>query len=202
MVYTIDMKKVYPDWVEKYHVKGTSIKKLKNGYGLYKCTSVYDKDRGYPKSVQVYLGMITEDKGFIMKRQERPEYLEYGLSAFIMHNYKRDLLRSSYDHNILLVKLGIIAYVFKSLDDVIFDRTYLSIDDRDRLIELNKTINIRRIKTITNKITSLLDRDLKDDKELIERLLLLVVIEKGRDIDTVYYPDGLIKLIEHRGLSL
>ena len=194
--------KEYPDWVKKYHVKGTSIKKLKNGYALYKCTSVYDKDKGYPKSVQAYLGMITEDKGFIMKRQERPEYLEYGLSSFIMRNYKRDLLRSSYDHNILLVKLGIIAYVFKSLDDIVFDSTYLSIDDKDKLLELNKTINIRRIRTITNKIDSLLDRDLKEDRGLIERLLLLVVIEKGRDEDTVYYSDELIKLIEDKGLSL
>lgn len=194
------MKKSYPDWVERYHTKGTSIKKLKNGYGLYRCTSVYDKDKGYPKSVQEYLGMITEDKGFIAKRKERPEYLEYGLSSFIMHNYQRDLLRSSYDHNLDLVRLGIIAYVFKSLDDIVFDSTYLTLTDKDRLKMFKETVNEKRIKTIINKISRLLDRDLKEDREFIERSLLLTVIEKDRS--DVFYRDDLKKLIESKGLKL
>lgn len=37
------MKKsvVYPDWVEKYRGKGRTIRKVRNGYGLYACTSTY-----------------------------------------------------------------------------------------------------------------------------------------------------------------
>ena len=56
------MKKsvVYPDWVEKYRGKGRTIRKVRNGYGLYACTSTYSPGQKYPKSVSTYLGMITE----------------------------------------------------------------------------------------------------------------------------------------------
>ncbi len=88
----------YPDWVEKYRGKGKTIRKTANGYGLYKCTSVYDKSKGYPRSKQEFLGMIDEEKGFIpkVKKNGNPEYIEYGLSSFIMINFKRELVRSSY----------------------------------------------------------------------------------------------------------
>ena len=33
------IKKIYPDWVEKEHVKGTSIKQIGENYYLYECTS-------------------------------------------------------------------------------------------------------------------------------------------------------------------
>ena len=61
------MKKTvtYPDWVEKYRGEGRTIRKTKNGYALYECTSVYVKGLNYPKSVQKYLGRITENDGFI-----------------------------------------------------------------------------------------------------------------------------------------
>ena len=43
MVYTIIMKRyvTYPDWVEKFRSPGHTIKKTKQGYGLYSCTSKY-----------------------------------------------------------------------------------------------------------------------------------------------------------------
>lgn len=51
---------MFPDWVEKYHTKGTSVKKINNSYYLYKVTSRYSKEKGYPVSIQKYLGKITE----------------------------------------------------------------------------------------------------------------------------------------------
>ena len=33
------IKKIYPDWVEKEHVKGTSIKQIGDNSYLYECTS-------------------------------------------------------------------------------------------------------------------------------------------------------------------
>ena len=67
LVYTILMKRyvTYPDWVEKFRSPGHTIKKTKQGYGLYSCTSKYVPG-GKPKSVQTYLGKITPD-GFIPK---------------------------------------------------------------------------------------------------------------------------------------
>jgi hypothetical protein len=57
----------YPDWAEKYRGKGRTIRKVRNGYGLYQCTSVYVSGQKYPKSIQKYLGMITEKNGFIRR---------------------------------------------------------------------------------------------------------------------------------------
>ena len=54
-------KKVYPDWVEKEHVKGTSIKQIGENYYLYECTSKNVRGKSYPVSIQRYIGKITPD---------------------------------------------------------------------------------------------------------------------------------------------
>ena len=53
--------KRYPDWVENEHIKGTSIKQIGDNYYLYSVTSKYSKEKGYPISIQRYIGKITED---------------------------------------------------------------------------------------------------------------------------------------------
>ena len=55
------MKKVYPDWVEKHHTKGTSVKQIRDNYYLYAVTSHYSREKGYPVSEQRYIGKITEE---------------------------------------------------------------------------------------------------------------------------------------------
>lgn len=55
----------YPDFAERYHTKGTSIKKIRDNYYLYKVTSHYVKGKGYPVSEQTYIGRIDEEKGLI-----------------------------------------------------------------------------------------------------------------------------------------
>ena len=55
------MKKIYPDWVEKHHTKGTSIKQIGDNYYLYSVTSHYSKEKDYPVSDQRYIGKITCD---------------------------------------------------------------------------------------------------------------------------------------------
>lgn len=54
-------RKVYPDWVEKQHIKGTSIKQIGDNYYLYSSTSKYVKGKPYPIGVQHYIGKITKD---------------------------------------------------------------------------------------------------------------------------------------------
>jgi hypothetical protein len=61
-------KIVYPERAEKYRTKGHTIRKVRDGYGLYRCTSLYVKG-SYPKSVQEYLGMITEKYGLAKNGQ-------------------------------------------------------------------------------------------------------------------------------------
>lgn len=33
-------KNVYPEWAEKFRAEGKTIRKVRNGYGLYECTSL------------------------------------------------------------------------------------------------------------------------------------------------------------------
>lgn len=54
-------KKIYPDWVEKEHIRGTSIKQIGENYYLYECTSKKVKGKSYPVSIQRYVGKITSD---------------------------------------------------------------------------------------------------------------------------------------------
>ena len=58
-------KTEYPEWVERYHTKGTAIKKIRDNYYLYKVTSRYLKEKTYPVSIQTYIGKIDEEKGLI-----------------------------------------------------------------------------------------------------------------------------------------
>ena len=54
-------KKIYPDWVEKEHVKGTSIKQIGENYYLYECTSKNVRGKSYLVSIQRYIGKITPE---------------------------------------------------------------------------------------------------------------------------------------------
>lgn len=181
-MYTIVMKtkNVYPDWVEKYRGKGRTIRKVRNGYGLYECTSVYVKG-SYPKSTQKFLGMIDEEKGFIPKLEisTSPNFIEFGLSHFIMSNFKRELQRASYDSNMLLVKLSIINFIFGSFDSPYIENSYVGYVDKEQLKNYASTASITRVKTITKRIEKLFISSIPDEKErlIVINLLKMTLID-------------------------
>lgn len=47
--------KKYPDWVQKYRTKGTTVKKKGDSYYLYKRTSRRVKGKKYPQPVDTYI---------------------------------------------------------------------------------------------------------------------------------------------------
>ena len=53
--------KVYPDWVQKYREKGTTVKKVGNNFYLYKHSSKRVPGKKYPVPVDTYIGKITPD---------------------------------------------------------------------------------------------------------------------------------------------
>lgn len=59
---------MFPDWVQKYKEPGKTIKKIGDGYYLYKATSHRVTGKKNPVSEQQYLGRITEN-GFIDARK-------------------------------------------------------------------------------------------------------------------------------------
>ena len=54
--------------------------------------------------------MVTEKEGFIPKKAttDHPLYIEFGLSHLIWDNFKRELLRSSFNGTEDLIRLGIV----------------------------------------------------------------------------------------------
>ena len=166
----------YPDWVEKYRGKGKTIRKTAYGYGLYKCTSVYDKEKGYPRSIQEFLGIIDEEKGFIpkVKKNSSPEYIEYGLSSFIMLNFKRELYRCAYgsNSNDPLIKLGVIDFIFDTYSKELIKHSYLTYLDDDVFTYID-SVNPKRVKTISKKIDELFKSKFTND---IDRLNLINIL--------------------------
>ena len=196
---------VYPEWVEKYRKKGVTIRKTKYGYGLYRCTSSYVKGKKYPQTVQEFLGMVYEDKGFVPKYEKKeykkPHYLEYGLSSFIMNNFRRELLRSSYDHNQDIVKLGVIEYIFGNYSPVCLNSCYLTCGDH-KLMEYSCTASKKRIRTIALNVKRCLKSKISDDDDLniLISLLRLSVYDQSNGI----FPeisDELRKLSEKYGVK-
>lgn len=210
-LYTIDMKRSvsYPDWAEKYRGKGRTIRKVRDGYGLYECTSVYVPGLKYPKSVQKYLGMITEKDGFIPKKNTvslsaSSVSLEYGLSHFIISNFKRDLTRAVYRPTDELILFGIICYIFGDFDPVLIRYTWLSHGRESELEDrAAKGVNTRRLKIISSKIDSFIAARVPDqkDRNLLERLLFLTTINPVIGPDSVVYPSAVLDIMERNGLK-
>lgn len=77
-------EKVYPDWVQAYKTRGTTIKKVGTNYYLYKHTSKRVPGKKYPQPVDTYIGVITPE-GVIESRKKKlsltdVEVWEYGFS--------------------------------------------------------------------------------------------------------------------------
>ena len=172
----------YPDWADKYRGKGRTIRKIKDGYGLYQCTSEYVKG-GLPKSKQVYLGIITEKDGFIPKKTggSAPAYIEYGFSNFLMQNFKRDITRRVYQCSEQLMELGIVQYMFGRIDDTYLHASYLTYSHVDQLKEYAQNVDGKRIERVSTVIDELLRKKVPDTEELhmLRMLLMLCVVEAG-----------------------
>lgn len=77
-------ERIYPEWVQKHKVKGTTVKKVGDNYYLYKHTSKRVPGKKYPVPVDTYLGIITPD-GVIESKKKKlsltnVEVKEYGFS--------------------------------------------------------------------------------------------------------------------------
>ena len=196
----------YPDWAEKFRAKGKTIRKVKDGYALYECTSVYVKG-SYPKSKQKYLGMITEKDGFIPKKTEAEGavYLEYGLSRMLYSNFKREIMRHVFQCTDDLVRLGIIAYVFGTTDESYIRYSYLTYADADRYAEISQKLPEQRIETIKKLIEENLRKKISDDRERdrVKKLLVLCVVEAGpRSVRRPEIPETIKKSLDNANLKI
>lgn len=101
----------YPDWVNAFKEKGTSVKKVGNEYYLYRSTSKRVPGKKYPQPVQEYIGAITREgviKTHVRKiSTDRVRIYEYGMSfvlqsllpeAFLINSHDQDTLRFAFLH--------------------------------------------------------------------------------------------------------
>lgn len=80
-------EKTYPDWVQQYRTRGTTVKKKGDSYYLYKRTSKRVPGKKYPQPVDTFIGIITPD-GVIESDKKKVsltdiEVYEYGFSKAI-----------------------------------------------------------------------------------------------------------------------
>ena len=99
----------YPDWVNAFKVKGTSIKKVGNEYYLYHSTSKRIPGKKYPQPIQEYIGTITKE-GVVRTNvrkisTDRIRVYEYGMSyalqsllpeAFLINSHNKDTLHFAF----------------------------------------------------------------------------------------------------------
>lgn len=76
--------KTYPDWVQNFRTKGTTVKKSGDSYYLYKRTSKRVPGKKYPQPVDTYIGLITPE-GIIESGKKKldvtsAEVKEFGFS--------------------------------------------------------------------------------------------------------------------------
>ena len=189
-----------PSWATKYKGRNKSLKYLGNDrYGLYEVTSKYDSIKGYSKSIQTFIGVISKDEGLVLKKKrvnDKADYLEYGLSHFLYLNFKRNIQRSigKGDSKYIdyLIKLIIVKYVFGQVYDEFIDMTYLCLDRADEIKEYKNKISDKRINNGANRINTYLSRCINDDKDLnlLINYLRLINIRDTKDIN-IYVNDDL-----------
>lgn len=198
----MNRKVEYPEWAEKWRGPGKTIRKTKQGYGLYRCTSVYVPG-SKPKSVQEYLGKITPE-GFIPKQKKETENsvrLEYGLSRFLALNFKRELMRKMYGSDSDVAELVIIRCIFGSTDKQYLSSSFLTRDHADRLSERMSKLGGTRVERFSVALENMVRRKIPDSsirRQIIVGLLMLTVPESGTPIPKI--PDNLALLIEREGL--
>jgi hypothetical protein len=101
----------YPDWVNVFKEKGTTVKKVGNEYYLYQSTSKRIPGKKYPQPIQKYIGTITKE-GVVRTNvrkisTDRVRVYEYGMSyalqsllpdKFLINSHDKETLRFAFLH--------------------------------------------------------------------------------------------------------
>ena len=153
--------------------------------------------------------MITEKDGFIPKRSDAPSVssrcLEYGLSHFIIANFKRDLCRSAYSASEMIVIFGVLQYIFGDVNEVFIRSSYLCIGKEEELLErLSQGLSPNRMKKMTNTIEKLIAEKIPNEKErnILIKLLFLTTIHETADPKSAVYPSKATEIAQKYGVKL
>ena len=117
----------YPDWVNAFKEKGTSVKKVGNEYYLYRSTSKRVPGKKYPQPVEEYIGIITRNgvtKTHVRKiSTDKVKVYEYGMSfvlqallpeAFLINSHDEETLRFAFLH--IVKQVSPKSYLLRNTD--------------------------------------------------------------------------------------
>lgn len=210
LMYNTNMKlESLPDFARPFKTKGYDVREKNGTYFLYKVTSRRVPDKNYPVLEQEYIGIIDITGKLIRKKQypsqRKREYLEWGLSSFIMRIHKRALLRSVFNggsgKSMELIELAVIQYALGSLSETAIRSCHLARGNADRLLKLSTAVSEERIERLSNKIGELQRKSFGDDLEDAEIMMRLCVIEKD-SIEEPGYTDDLMAIFRKHGIEL
>ena len=197
----------YPPWVEEWRTPGRTIRKIGSGYALYHCATIKLPD-GHSKIEQTYLGRITKEEGFIPKSGtfDSEPYLEYGLSHLIWENLRADILyHFPSGTNSQVLRLGIIQFIFGSVDDVFLRSSYLTYGQIDKLLPLAHKLSETRLQRLAKATEQELRKriPLEGEYNLVIKLLMLCVVRSGHVMKEKPVLDGCVKeILERQGLKM
>ena len=88
-------EKKYPEWVQAYRTRGTTVKKKGDAYYLYKRTSRRVPGKKYPQPVDTYIGLITPE-GIVKSVKRKIDITEAEVWEFGFSKSLKDLCPQSW----------------------------------------------------------------------------------------------------------
>ena len=120
--------KDFPKWVLKYKKKGVELRKIRGLYYMYEVSSSWDKELKRPKKkTGVYLGRITEEKGFIAKKSSEI-HLEKDSNSVKIHVKERGV-----SEFIKIVWIRFFAFIIYNVLNVVFYRILKNVGTEYRI---------------------------------------------------------------------
>ena len=139
----------YPEWVNAYKEKGTSVKKVGGEYYLYRSTSKRIPGKKYPQPVQEYIGIIKKEgvvRSNIRKiSTDRVKVYEYGMSYALKTLLPEKFLVNSHDKETLHFAFLHIIKHFSPKSYLLRDVELPSLSD----LHININMQINRYERLT-----------------------------------------------------
>ena len=175
-------KNELPAWAEKYKEKGKTIKVRKGKYYLYQSKCVYDKNKkNKNKTINTYLGTITEERGFIPAKNYadiKPESLYskiYGHFALFKHLggniLERLIVKFGEEKGVKIFTIAVLRSIentpYYQLEDA-FEESYYSVEYKN--LSMSKSSLSDLLKELARYKTNMLEfmkEDIDEDDIII-----------------------------------
>ena len=168
-----------PLWAQKYDGRGITFRKRGDSFILIKVSSHRDKGKKYPVISQTYLGTVSEKDGFSPsneKAKTNDVLLECGLSHFIMANFHRDLLRSTFNSAKKLadnkIAAAIVLFLYGSITPRTIKLTSISIGLEGTILKLGASSK-SSLDNLVKRIENLFKETFEDETDRNDLICIL-----------------------------